>query len=89
MRTSSHTPEQISKILEQADKGACRVAAICREDGIAANTCYRWRKTSGGMAVHEARRLKDLEQEHARLTRLLAERMLEHDLLKELIQKKA
>ena len=89
MRTSSHTPEQIIKILEQAEKGEHSVAVICREHGIAENTFYRWRKTYGGMAVHEAQRLKDLEKENARLKRLLAERMLENDLLKELIQKKA
>ena len=88
MKTTTHTPEQIIKIIEQAEKGEQSIAAICREHGIAEHTFYRWRKAYGGMSVHEAQRLKELEKENARLKRLLAERMLENDLLKELLQKK-
>ena len=88
MKTTTHTPEQIIKILEQAEKGEQSVAAICREHGIAENTFYRWRKAYGGMAVNEAQRLKELEKENSRLKRLLAERVLENDLLKELLQKR-
>ena len=65
-----------------------RIAAICREHGISENTFYRWRKAYGGMAVNEVQRLKELEKENSRLKRLLAERVLENDLLKELLQKK-
>jgi len=89
MKTTTHTPEQIIKIIEQAEKGEQSIAAICREHGIAENTFYRWRKTYGGMSVNEVQRLKELEKENTRLKRLLAERMLENDLLKELLQKKA
>jgi len=89
MKTNTHTPEQIIKIIEQAEKGEQSIAAICREHGIAENTFYRWRKTYGGMSVNEVQRLKELEKENTRLKRLLAERMLENDLLKELLQKKA
>ncbi len=88
MQTRQYTPEQIIKILDQAKNGDRTVAAICREHGIAENTFYRWRQAYGGMTVHEAQRLKDLEKENSRLKRLLAERMLENDLLKELLQKK-
>ncbi len=88
MKTSTHTPEQIIKIIEQAEKGEQRIAAICREHGISENTFYRWRKAYGGMAVNEVQRLKELEKENSRLKRLLAERVLENDLLKELLQKK-
>jgi putative transposase len=88
MKTTTHTPEQIIKILEQAEKGEQTIAALCREHGIAENTFYRWRKTYGGMSVNEAQRLKELEKENGRLKRLLAERMLENDLLKELLGKK-
>src|SRR6476619_1522077 len=88
MKTTTQTPEQIIKILEQAEKGEQSIAAICREHGIAENTFYRWRKADGGMSVNEAQRLKELEKENTRLKRLLAERMLENDLLKELLQKK-
>jgi putative transposase len=88
MRPNHHTAEQIIRILEQAEKGEQTVAAICREHAIAENTFYRWRKTYGGMSVSEAQRLKELEKENARLKRLLAERLLEVDALKELLAKK-
>jgi putative transposase len=88
MKATTHTPEQIIKIIEQAEKGEQNIAAICREHGIAENTFYRWRKAYGGMSVNEVQRLKELEKENTRLKRLLAERMLENDLLKELLQKK-
>lgn len=89
MKTSQHSPEQIIKILEQAEKGDQTIAAVCREHGITENTFYRWRKAYGAMTVSEASRLKELEKENTRLKRLLAERVLEIDLLKELIQKKS
>ncbi len=88
MKPSQHTPEQIITILDQAEKGEQTVAAVCREHSIAETTFYRWRTTYGGMSVHEVQRLKELEQANRRLTRLLAERMLEHDLLKALLEKK-
>lgn len=88
MKPNHHTAEQIIKILDQALTGEQTVAAICREHAIAENTLYRWRKTYGGMAVNNVQRLKDLEKENSRLKRLLAERMRENDLLKEVLQKK-
>ena len=88
MKTNQHSAEQIVKILEQAEKGEQTVAAVCREHAISENTFYRWRKAYGGMSINEASRLKELEKENARLKRLLAERVLEIDLLKEFIQKK-
>ena len=88
MKTTTHTPEQIIKIIDQAEKGDRSIAAVCREHGIAENTFYRWRKAYGGMSVNEVQRLKELEKENGRLKRLLAERVLEIDLLKELLSKK-
>ncbi len=88
MKNGQHTAEQIIKILDQAQKGEKTVAALCRDHGIAEATFYRWRAAYGGMSVPEAQRLKELEKENARLKRLLAERMLENDLLKELLGKK-
>ncbi|HSH79133.1 MAG TPA: transposase [Herpetosiphonaceae bacterium] len=88
MKNGQHTAEQIIKILDQAQKGEKTVAALCREHGIAEATFYRWRNAYGGMSIPEVQRLKELEKENARLKRLLAERMLENDLLKELLQKK-
>ena len=89
MKASHYTVEQIITILEQAEKGDQTVTAICRTHGIAEATFYRWRKTFTAMTVNEAQRLKELEKENARLKRILAERLLEIDLLKEVLGKKA
>src|SRR3954454_24010011 len=88
MKASQHTAEHIIKILEQAEKGDQTIGAVCRTNGIAENTFYRWRKTYGGMSVNEAQHLKELEKENARLKRLLADRMLEVDALKEFLGKR-
>jgi putative transposase len=88
MKSSQHTAEQIVKILEQAERGEQSVGAVCREHSIAEATFYRWRRAYGGMSLSEAQRLKELEKENARLKRLLAERMLEVDAMKELLAKK-
>ncbi len=92
MKTTQFTVEQIIKLLEQAEKGDQTIATLCRTYGIAENTFAQrapgWRKAYGGMAVNEAHRLKELEKENGRLKRILAERVLEIDLLKELLEKK-
>ncbi len=88
MKTNQHTSEQIIKILDRAATGEQSVTAVCREQGIAETTFYRWRKAYGGMSVNEAQRLKELERENSRLKRLLAERVLENDLLRELLGKR-
>jgi putative transposase len=88
MKTNQHTAEQIITILDQAATGEQTVAAVCREHGIAETTFDRWRKAYGGMSVNEAQRLKELERENSRLKRLLAERLLENDLLRELLGKR-
>jgi putative transposase len=89
MKNSQFSAEQIIKILEQAERDEQSISAICRSHGISETTFYRWRKQFGGMTVAEVQRLKDLEKENARLKRLLAERDLEVDALKELLAKKA
>lgn len=88
MNVPTYRAEQILKILEQADNGEQTVSALCRDHGIAAATFYRWRKTYRGMNLQEVQRLKELEKEHALETRMLAERLLEIDLLKEVVAKK-
>jgi putative transposase len=88
MKMPTYSAEQILKILAQANKGAQTVTAVCREHGIAEATFYRWRKAYSGLSVTEVQRLKELEKENGRLKRLLAERLLEIDLLKELLGKK-
>jgi len=89
MKANHYTSEQIIKILEQAERGEQTVSAVCREHGVAEATFYRWRKMYGGMNLAEAQRLKELEKENGRLKRLLAERMLEVDALKEVLAKKS
>lgn len=89
MKANQHTAEQIIRILAQAEQGIQTVGEVCREHGIAETTFYRWRNAYGGMPVSEVQRIKELEKENARLKRLLAERMLEIDALKELLGKKA
>lgn len=84
-----HNAEQIIKILEQAERGEQTISAICREHGIGEATFYRWRKLYGGMQISDVQRLKELEKENTRLKRLLAERLLEVDALKELLAKKS
>ena len=60
---------------------------ICRKHGVSEQSFYRWRKKYGGLSVSETKRLKELEKENARLKRLLAERDLELDVAKELLEK--
>ena len=88
MKASQFSSEQIIQILQQAERGEESISTICRAHGIAETTFYRWRKQFGGMSVPEAQRLRELEKENARLKRLLAERDLEVDALKELLAKK-
>lgn len=88
MKASQFSDEQIVQILQQAERDDQTIGVVCRSHGIAEATFYRWRKKFGGMAVSEVRRLRELEKENSRLKRLLAERDLEVDALKELLAKK-
>ena len=88
MQKSQFTDEQIVAILQQAEKGDAPIAEVCRQHNIAENTFYRWRTRFGGMNPSEAARVRELEKENARLKRLLAERDLEVDIIKEILQKK-
>lgn len=88
MKKGQFSQEQIVAILQQAEKGEQTIQAICREHTITETTFYRWRKIYGGMNVSEAHRLKELKKENSRLKRLLAERDLEVDALKEYLAKK-
>lgn len=87
MKAGEMTDEQIVAILQEADKGDKKLADLCREKGISVNTFYTWKKKFQGMQTNEVKRLRELEKENARLKRLLAERDLDVDILKELIQK--
>ena len=86
MRKSRFSEEQIISILREQEQGRS-TPEVCRAHGISANTFYRWKSKYGGMEVSDARRLKQLEDENARLKRLLAEQVLDNTMLKDLLGK--
>ena len=87
MKTSRFSDSQIIAILKQAEAGS-PVPALCREHGISSATFYKWKSRYGGLEVSDARRLRQLEQENARLKKLLADSMLDNAMLKEISAKK-
>ncbi len=81
------TEEQIIKILKDGVSGV-KVKDLVREYGISEQTYYRWKSKYGGMEVSEARRLKTLEEENRRLKKIVAEKELHIEALKEVLEKK-
>lgn len=79
--------EQIIGFLNEADAGI-PVKELCRKHGFSDASYYIWRSKFGGMNVSEAKRLKELESENARLKKLLAESLLESEIVKEALRKK-
>lgn len=86
MRKSKYTEEKMVKILREADKTP--IAEVAKKYGISHETLYAWRRRFGAMNVDDAKRLKALEVENAKLKKMLADRMLEIDVLKEINLKK-
>jgi putative transposase len=87
MRASRFTEEQIIGILREQETGA-KTADVCRKHGISGATFYKWKAKFGGMDVSDARRLRTLEAENAKLKKLLAEAMLDNAMLKDIASKK-
>lgn len=88
MKKLRFSDAQIVKILGQAENSEMTVSEVCRLNAISENTFYRWRKRYGDMQVSEVKRLRELEAENARLKRLLAERDLELDAIRETLRGK-
>ena len=86
MRKSRFTEEQIAGIVREHEAGS-KTAELCRRHGVSEQTLYRWKQRYGGVGASEAKRLKALEDENARLKRLVAEQALDNQMLKELLRK--
>jgi len=87
MKASRFSEEQIIAILREQEAGQ-RTADVCRRHGISEATFYKWKSKYGGLEVLDAKRLKALETENARLKKLLAEAMLDNAMLKDINSKK-
>lgn len=87
MKRTRFTEDQIIGILKEQEAGV-PVADLCRKHGVSNASIYKWKAKYGGMDVSEARRLKALEDENARLKKLLADSMLDNAALKDLLGKK-
>jgi putative transposase len=86
MKKSKFTESQIIGILREQEQGL-KVADICRKHGISDATFYNWKSKYAGMTVDELKRLKELEQENARLKKIVANQSLEIDIIKDLLKK--
>jgi putative transposase len=87
MRQKQFSEEQIVAILKEADQEGTTVQSVCRAHAVSENTFYRWKRKYGGMSIADAKRLKELEKENARLKSLVANRDLEIDAMKEVLRK--
>ena len=87
MKRKRFTQEQIIGVLREHDAGA-KAGDLARKHGVSEATLYNWKAKYGGMDIAEARRLKQLEDENARLKKLLAEAHLDNAALKDLLTKK-
>ncbi len=87
MKRKRFSEEQIIGILKENEAGVS-VAELCRKHGVSDASIYKWKAKFGGMDVSEAKKLRSLEDENAKLKRLLADAMLDNAALKDLLGKK-
>ena len=86
MARKRYSAEQIIRMLREAEVELSRgqtVGAVCKKLGVTTNTYYRWRKEYGGLRVDQAKRLRELERENARLKRIVADQSVDISILKE------
>jgi putative transposase len=87
MKGKRFTEEQIIKVLKQAETGL-PAKELCRQHGISQGTFYKWKAKFGGMDVSDAKKLRSLESENSRLKRMIADLMLDNQILKDVNSKK-
>ena len=87
MRKSKFSPQQIAKILKEFDNGKS-IEEISREHGVSTSAFYKWRSSYAGMSGKELKRIKELEEENHKLKQMYANLALDHQMAKEIIEKK-
>ena len=87
MKKSRYTETQIIAVLKEVDTGR-KVEEVCRQHGISSATYYNWKSKYGGMEASDVKRLKELEEENAKLKKMFADVSLENHAIKELVAKK-
>lgn len=87
MRKSKFTPTQIANILKEFENGKS-VSELSREHGVSSATFYKWRERYSGMSGKELKRIKELEEENRKLKQMYANLALDHQMAKEIIEKK-
>lgn len=87
MKKTRYTESQIIKVLNEVEAGRA-VKDVCRECGISDATYYNWKSKYGGMTASDIKRLKELEDENRRLKRMYADLSLQHEALKDIVEKK-